>query len=82
MTRIIAGVAGGRRISVPAGTGTRPTGDRVREAMFASVEGSAYRSFTGAGQDMNGSIFSGRTHDNRELLLQARIGTGQDKSFC
>jgi 16S rRNA (guanine966-N2)-methyltransferase len=38
MTRIIAGVAGGRRISVPAGTGTRPTGDRVREAMFASVE--------------------------------------------
>lgn len=37
MTRIIAGHAGGRRIRVPA-TGTRPTSDRVREAMFASIE--------------------------------------------
>lgn len=37
MTRIIAGQAGGRRIRVPA-TGTRPTSDRVREAMFASIE--------------------------------------------
>jgi len=35
MTRIIAGVARGRRLSVPA-TGTRPTSDRVREAMFSS----------------------------------------------
>ena len=56
--------------------------DGAQFAMFASVQGSAYDSFTGAGQDMNGSIFSGRTHDNRELLLQARIGTGKDKSFC
>ena len=38
MTRIIAGQAGGRRIAVPAGSGTRPTGDRVREAMFSSLE--------------------------------------------
>lgn len=37
MTRIIAGRAGGRRIHVPA-SGTRPTSDRVREAMFASIE--------------------------------------------
>ncbi len=56
--------------------------DGAEFAMFASVQGSAYRSFTGAGQDMNGSIFGGRTHRNRELLLQARIGTGKDKSFC
>jgi 16S rRNA (guanine966-N2)-methyltransferase len=33
MTRIIAGVARGRRLSVPE-TGTRPTTDRVREAVF------------------------------------------------
>ncbi|GAA1574986.1 16S rRNA (guanine(966)-N(2))-methyltransferase RsmD [Kribbella sancticallisti] len=38
MTRIIGGVAGGRRIVVPAGSGTRPTADRVREAMFSSLE--------------------------------------------
>lgn len=37
MTRIIAGSAGGRRISAPRGDGTRPTSDRVREALFASV---------------------------------------------
>lgn len=38
MTRIIGGAAGGRRIAVPPGTGTRPTADRVREALFSSLE--------------------------------------------
>jgi 16S rRNA (guanine966-N2)-methyltransferase len=38
MTRIIAGAAGGRRISVPDGRTTRPTSDRAREALFASVQ--------------------------------------------
>ncbi|MGF1647850.1 MAG: 16S rRNA (guanine(966)-N(2))-methyltransferase RsmD [Kineosporiaceae bacterium] len=38
MTRIIAGVAGGRRLAVPRGTGTRPTSDRVRESMFSRLE--------------------------------------------
>lgn len=37
MTRIIAGQARGRRISVPP-RGTRPTSDRVREALFSMVE--------------------------------------------
>ncbi|GAA3988031.1 16S rRNA (guanine(966)-N(2))-methyltransferase RsmD [Thermobifida alba] len=37
MTRIIAGAAGGRRIAAPEGRATRPTSDRVREALFASV---------------------------------------------
>ncbi|MCZ4518626.1 16S rRNA (guanine(966)-N(2))-methyltransferase RsmD [Rhodococcus ruber] len=37
MTRIVAGVAGGRRLSVP-GQGTRPTSERVREALFSSLE--------------------------------------------
>jgi 16S rRNA (guanine966-N2)-methyltransferase len=37
MTRIIAGSAGGRRLQVPA-KGTRPTSDRVREALFSTIE--------------------------------------------
>jgi 16S rRNA (guanine966-N2)-methyltransferase len=37
VTRIIAGQARGRRLAVPR-SGTRPTSDRVREAMFASME--------------------------------------------
>lgn len=36
MTRIIAGRAGGRRIAVPP-SGTRPTSDRVREALFSAL---------------------------------------------
>ncbi len=36
MTRIIAGAARGRRLQVPP-TGTRPTTDRVREAMFSTL---------------------------------------------
>lgn len=37
MTRIVAGTAGGRRLRVPP-AGTRPTSDRVREALFSSIE--------------------------------------------
>lgn len=38
MTRIIAGAAGGRRLQTPKGDQTRPTSDRVREALFSSFE--------------------------------------------
>ena len=38
MTRIIGGGAGGRRITTPRGQHTRPTTDRVREALFSSIE--------------------------------------------
>lgn len=38
MTRIIAGTFGGRRLQTPKGDGTRPTSDRVREALFSSLE--------------------------------------------
>ncbi len=40
--RIVAGRHKGRRLRAPAGTGTRPTADRVREALFSilgSVDG-------------------------------------------
>lgn len=38
MTRIIGGVAGGRRIATPPGDATRPTSDRTREGLFSSLE--------------------------------------------
>jgi 16S rRNA (guanine966-N2)-methyltransferase len=38
VTRIIAGTSGGRRLLVPAGALTRPTSDRVREALFSRLE--------------------------------------------
>jgi 16S rRNA (guanine966-N2)-methyltransferase len=38
MTRIISGVAGGRRLQTPPGSTTRPTSDRVREALFSRLE--------------------------------------------
>ncbi len=37
MTRIISGEYGGRRLAVPAGRDTRPTSDRVREALFSAL---------------------------------------------
>jgi 16S rRNA (guanine966-N2)-methyltransferase len=40
--RIVAGAYGGRRIEAPRGRSTRPTSDRVREAVFSilgSIEG-------------------------------------------
>jgi 16S rRNA (guanine966-N2)-methyltransferase len=37
VTRIIAGTWGGRRLTTPSGSGTRPTSDRVREALFSSL---------------------------------------------
>ncbi|MFV2120379.1 RsmD family RNA methyltransferase, partial [Streptomyces sp. Act-28] len=42
MTRVIAGAAGGRRLAVPPGNGTRPTSDRAREGLF-----STWQSFLG-----------------------------------
>ena len=37
MTRIVAGTVGGRTLRVPA-VGTRPTSDRVREALFSRLD--------------------------------------------
>ena len=34
MTRLVAGAARGRRLQVPPGTATRPTGEKVRAAVF------------------------------------------------
>ncbi len=37
MARVIAGQAGGRRLAVPGGRDTRPTSDRAREGLFATI---------------------------------------------
>jgi 16S rRNA (guanine966-N2)-methyltransferase len=37
VARVIAGEAGGRRLTVPSGRQTRPTSDRAREGLFATV---------------------------------------------
>ncbi|MBM7492951.1 16S rRNA (guanine(966)-N(2))-methyltransferase RsmD [Micromonospora luteifusca] len=49
MTRIVAGTLGGRRIAAPPGAGTRPTSDRVREALFSAVQ---------AEVDLDGACFA------------------------
>jgi 16S rRNA (guanine966-N2)-methyltransferase len=36
--RVVAGIAGGRRLPAPPGGDIRPTSDRVREAVFSSLE--------------------------------------------
>ncbi len=36
--RVIAGAAKGRRLAAPPGSQVRPTGDRVREAMFSMLD--------------------------------------------
>ena len=38
MTRIIGGSARSRRLKTPGGQATRPTSDRVREALFSALE--------------------------------------------
>jgi 16S rRNA (guanine966-N2)-methyltransferase len=38
LVRVIAGSLGGRRLKAPRGLATRPTSDRVREALFMALE--------------------------------------------
>jgi 16S rRNA (guanine(966)-N(2))-methyltransferase RsmD len=37
VTRVVAGQYGGRRLATPGGRATRPTADRVREALFNTL---------------------------------------------
>lgn len=37
MTRVVSGTAGGLRLQAPSGGRTRPTSDRVKEALFSSL---------------------------------------------
>ncbi|GAA3625958.1 16S rRNA (guanine(966)-N(2))-methyltransferase RsmD [Microlunatus ginsengisoli] len=54
MTRIIAGSRRGRRIAVPPGDATRPTTDRVREALFSAIAAWAGTADAGAEASLRG----------------------------
>ncbi len=57
MSRLIAGSHGGHRLVTPAGTGTRPTADRVREALFSALAAWAGGSAGPADQALAGLAF-------------------------
>ncbi|MDR1807077.1 MAG: RsmD family RNA methyltransferase, partial [Propionibacteriaceae bacterium] len=53
MTRIVAGRWASRRLAVPA-AGTRPTSDRVREAVFAHLAAALGRGDAGPAEQLAG----------------------------
>jgi len=58
VSRIIAGSRRGRRLAMPPGDRTRPTTDRVREALFSAVTAWAGRSSLGAEHALDGLSFA------------------------
>ncbi|SJN27346.1 16S rRNA (guanine(966)-N(2))-methyltransferase RsmD [Luteococcus japonicus] len=57
MSRIIAGSAGGMRLATPPGEKTRPTTDRVREALFSTLATWNGSSDAGADAQLAGIAF-------------------------
>jgi len=57
VSRIIAGSRGGRRIATPPGDRTRPTTDRVREALFSAIAAWAGTAAQPAEQSLVGLAF-------------------------
>jgi len=58
VSRIIAGSRGGRRIAMPAGDKTRPTTDRVREALFSAIAAWAGTADATAAESLAGLAFA------------------------
>ena len=57
MSRIIAGSHGGRRLTMPPGDRTRPTTDRVREALFSAVAAWVGRADAAPAETLRGLAF-------------------------
>jgi 16S rRNA (guanine966-N2)-methyltransferase len=57
LSRIIAGSRGGQRIVMPPGDRTRPTTDRVREALFSTITAWAGRAAEPVEQSLSGMAF-------------------------
>jgi 16S rRNA (guanine966-N2)-methyltransferase len=57
MSRIIAGSRRGRRIAMPPGDRTRPTSDRVREALFSAIASWAGRAAAPPEESLAGLAF-------------------------
>jgi 16S rRNA (guanine966-N2)-methyltransferase len=58
VSRIIAGSRGGRRIAMPPGDKTRPTTDRVREALFSAIAAWAGTADAPAAEALAGLAFA------------------------
>jgi len=58
VSRIIAGSRGGRRIAMPPGDKTRPTTDRVREALFSAIAAWARTADAAAEESLAGLAFA------------------------
>jgi len=70
MTRIIAGALRGRRLEAPRGTGTRPTSDKVRQALFDVL-----------GQFFEGGAVLDLYAGSGALALEA-LSRGCDRAVC
>jgi 16S rRNA (guanine966-N2)-methyltransferase len=57
VSRIIAGSRGGRRVAMPPGDKTRPTTDRVREALFSAIAAWAGSADASAEESLGGLAF-------------------------
>ncbi|SDS00428.1 16S rRNA (guanine(966)-N(2))-methyltransferase RsmD [Microlunatus soli] len=57
MSRIVAGSRRGRRLTTPPGDRTRPTSDRVREALFSIIASWAGTAGSGAEDQLAGLAF-------------------------
>ena len=57
--RVVAGSARGRLLTAPAGDATRPTSDRVREAMFNALYSLDAGLFAGSEEDEDGGAGAG-----------------------
>ncbi|WP_030690670.1 16S rRNA (guanine(966)-N(2))-methyltransferase RsmD [Streptomyces globisporus] len=68
MTRVIAGSAGGRRLAVPPGNGTRPTSDRAREGLFSTWE-----SFQGLAGARVADLYAGSGAVGLEALSRGAV---------
>jgi 16S rRNA (guanine966-N2)-methyltransferase len=93
--RVVAGRFGGRRLQAPAGLGTRPTSDRVREALFSTlgpIEGATVLDlFAGSGALAIEALSRGAERaviverDRRAAaVIRAnlqRLGLGQDEAL-
>jgi 16S rRNA (guanine966-N2)-methyltransferase len=57
VSRIVAGSRGGHRLATPAGSVTRPTTDRVREALFSALAAWAGGASASAAESLAGVSF-------------------------
>ena len=79
--RVIAGSAGGIRLSTPEGMKTRPTIERIKEAIFSSVH---FRLpgmrvldlFAGTGDIINKSKFK-----NEKAIIKRKVALGNNISY-